>query len=133
MRKKRKKRRKNRKKGSITWLKKECDNLFSEIVRNRGFCRKSGTRKQLQCAHIVSRSYKVTRWNLDNAFCLSKNWHAYFTWRPLEWEMFVIQQIGRKKYEDLKKLALTHLNLNYKKRTKEDYEKLYEELKKQID
>jgi len=127
------KRRKKRKKREISLLRDKCDILFSKIVRSRGFCRKCGTRKQLQCAHIVSRSYKVTKWNLDNAFCLCKSCHTYFTWRPLEWDIFVIQQIGKKKYEDLKKLALTHLNLNYKKRTKEGYEKLYEELKKQLD
>lgn len=97
-----------------------CDILFSQIVRTAGKCFKCNRTTGLQCAHIVSRSYHATRWDLDNAVCLCNGCHVYYTHHPLEWEVFICIKIGKDEYDQLKKRAL-----NY---SKPDYAALYEQL-----
>lgn len=79
----------------------------------------------LQWAHIVSRQYRNTRWLLSNAMCLCQACHYYYTNRPLEWEMFVIECIGEDVYANLKREALAAPR--YK--TTKDLEELLEEMK----
>jgi hypothetical protein len=84
------------------------DKLFSLVVRKRGAC-EAGQIKcagPLQCAHIVSRSYRSTRWAEDNAFALCAAAHTYFTHHPLEWEVFVETAIGCENYSQIKRRAL---------------------------
>lgn len=76
--------------------------LHSKIVRARGACENCGTTQNLQCAHIVSRRYSVTRTLEDNAFCLCAGCHMHFTEWPLEFAAFVVEKIGEKKYHDLR-------------------------------
>ena len=111
------------KKINKTRLKRQADTLFARIVRQDGACRKCGKTTQLQCAHIISRSYHSTRWSLDNAMCLCQGCHMYFTHHPVEWEIFVLKCIGEEAYKDLKKRALKY-NTNI------DYEKIISELEK---
>lgn len=96
-------------------LAKEADRLFSLKIREDGACRKCGKTTNLQCSHIVSRSYHATRWDLDNAQCLCSGCHIYFTHHPIEFEKFVVSCIGVEAYLDLKKRALNYA-------TKIDYE-----------
>lgn len=76
------------------WMKK-ADVLFSKVVRLRdGRCMAAGTdttecRGVLQCAHIISRSYKSIRCDLDNAVALCQAHHTLYTHRPLEWREWV--------------------------------------------
>ena len=52
---------------------KKCDILFSKLVRAIGHCefqQFGGCSSQLQCAHLVSRRHRATRWEPDNAICL---------------------------------------------------------------
>lgn len=64
---------------------KEADKLFSELVRRKGMCEKCGSVKNLQCAHVISRTNKHLRWNRDNALCLCLRCHLYWAHRsPLE-------------------------------------------------
>lgn len=102
----------------------KCDALFSKIVRRVGFCIETKVKYNLQCAHIVSRSYHATAWDLDNAVCLFKNRHCYYTHHPVEWENFVNETIGEEKHKELKKRAL-----NYKAMKLSDYKELYARLK----
>jgi len=82
------------------------DVLFSEIVRSAGRCRRCGRTDSLQCAHVVSRRYHGVRWDFDNAFSLCARCHMYFTYRPLEWDGYVVSQIGEDRYRAIKKRAM---------------------------
>lgn len=73
-----------------THLMRKADQAFSRYIRERdGACQRCAERDGLQCAHIVSRRYRVTRWDEDNAMALCMRCHVYFTHRPLEWENFI--------------------------------------------
>ncbi len=103
-------------------LVKQAEDLFAAVVRSKGYCEACGTSKMLQCAHIWTRGYKQIAFNLDNALCLCKGHHRYFTDRPIEWESFVIYMIGEKKFASLREKAVQY----YKKI---DYEFIIEGLK----
>jgi|SRR3990167_9726670 len=109
---------------SKKWYRDECDKLFSLIVRSRG-CEETGVSNvgRLNCCHIMPRGYLATRWDLDNAVCLTWGRHRWYTSRPLEWEDFVVGKIGRKKYNELKHRARAGI-----KRSLEDYQELYDKL-----
>lgn len=88
-------------------LEKRADQVFSLWIRNRdGKCRGCGTTKHLQCAHIVSRRYRAVRWTPSNAVALCRGCHMFFTMRPLEWDVWVVKNIGATVYAGLKKQAL---------------------------
>ena|SRR3990167_473912 len=108
-----------------TYWKQKCDELFSEIIRLRAKekCEETNDSYRPNCAHIVSRGYLATRWDLDNAICLAWNRHRYYTDRPLEWEKFIISKIGKVKWQQLKDRALY-----YKTWTLEELKELYEKL-----
>lgn len=88
------------------------DALFSKIVRHSGACLAATVEPShecagpLQCAHIVGRAYRSTRWAEDNAFSLCAGAHVYFTHHPLEFEGFVTMRIGDDAYAALKRRAL---------------------------
>jgi len=109
------------KKPSKSKLKRQADRLFSLIIRSRGRCQKCGTVEKLQCAHVVSRRYAGTRWNELNAFCLCSGDHMYFTYRPLEWDEWCINEMGQETWSRLRWEAL--------KVTKPDYPMLVESLR----
>ena len=107
------------------YWKNKCDLLFAGIIRERaGKCEETGSKYLPQCAHLISRSYRATRWDFDNAICLSAARHRYYTDRPLEWEKFIEDKMGRARFEMLKTRAL-----EYKTWTLEELKILYEELK----
>ena len=69
----------------------------------------------LQCAHIITRGYKQIAFDLDNAMCLCRSHHVYFTHRPIEWESFVIYMIGEKKFASLRQKAVQyHKKIDHK-------------------
>ena len=83
----------------------QADKLFSLIVRASGVCAYhsaesavdpwgGGCKGSLQCAHIISRSYRSVRWDERNAMPLCAGAHVYFTHHPLEWERFVLNYSG---------------------------------------
>jgi len=96
------------------WMKR-ADKLFSQYIRNRdGRCRNCGTFERLQCAHIISRSYKAIRVDPDNAVALCQACHVRFTHRPLEWRLWVEEEFpGR--YEQLRAKALTYERVDWKR------------------
>jgi hypothetical protein len=108
------------------------DKLASELCRLRGHCEaedkcrsnkkeSSSAARRLTWAHIISRKYLLTRWSLDNCFCLCWGCHWYYTNHPLEWEEFVISKIGENKLMELKRRA--------RENKKPDYELIAYELK----
>src|SRR4029079_18440964 len=88
------------------------DKLYSKIIRSRGPCiayRGSpvgfSCGGNLQCAHVVSRTYRATRWRTDDppgAVPLCGAHHVWFTHHPLEWIDFMGEH-----YVAIRKLALT--------------------------
>lgn len=79
------------------------DREFSLFIRERDrVCQRCGKDRNLQCAHIVSRTYRKTRWDPDNAMALCFGCHKTFTHWPLEWEAFVITRMGEEGYRELK-------------------------------
>lgn len=97
------------------WMKK-ADALFSKIVKERdGQCMACGATEFLQCAHIITRSYKAIRCHLDNAVALCRSCHVSFTHRPLEWQEWVEAQFpGR--WDRLRKEALAYGRVDWKAR-----------------
>jgi hypothetical protein len=92
-------------------LEKELDKLFSKAVIARdGKCVVSGSDYRLSDQHIRSRRHTITRWNLENGICLS--WRVHFLQKANP-ELFhdkIIECIGQKEYDRLKKLS----NMTYK-------------------
>lgn len=70
---------------------KKADTAFGVWVRSRGVCEsdRPSHAGNLQCAHIISRSYKATRTDERNALCLCQGCHLYYTNHPLEWRVFI--------------------------------------------
>ena len=59
----------------------------------------------MQGAHIVSRAYRATRWDLDNGLCLCREHHIFFTFHPVEFEEFLVGYIGEEYLARLKQRA----------------------------
>jgi predicted restriction endonuclease len=85
-----------------TSLRRKLDKLCSEIVRARGRCVRCGSKKSLQTAHIFSRTYNATRWDLDNLLCLCASCHWFFHKNPLFLGEYVKDLYSEDKYELLK-------------------------------
>jgi len=104
----------------------KCDTIFSELVKIRGNwkCIETGAKDELQAAHIVSREYKNTRWDFDNAVVLRSGRHIWYTNHPIEWKLFINKTFGDGYYE-----AMEHRALIIKKWSTQDLKDLYVELK----
>ena len=65
-----------------------CDRLFADLVKTRDdwTCRACGSVERIQCAHLVSRRYRTTRWQAVNAVALCCRCHMRWTHDPLGWE-----------------------------------------------
>jgi 5-methylcytosine-specific restriction endonuclease McrA len=93
----------------------KADVLFSKAIKDRdGGCVAEAPHKgQLQCAHIISRSYKSIRTNPDNAVTLCQSHHVYYTHRPLEWQEWVEDRFpGR--WDELKQQALSYERVDWR-------------------
>lgn len=105
------------------------DKLCGYLVRSRGRCEINDENSSkyhksiqvLQWGHILTRSYLQIRWRLDNAFCICKAHHVYYTYRPIEWGAYLVSVLGVQKYEELKRDAQTYKKI--------DYDKIYDYLK----
>ena len=101
-------RRKNLKK---KWTGKEWKIARETFIKERGGkCEWCGSTERLTVHHIRSRRHSITRWNLENGICLS--WRVHFLQKANP-ELFhdkIIECIGQKEYDRLKKLS----NMTYK-------------------
>lgn len=85
----------------------QLDELFARKVKERDgwTCRLCHSRQSPQCAHLLSRMYAATRWDLDNAWTLCQRCHYRWTKRPAEWTMLLENKLGRDEYERLRARA----------------------------
>ncbi len=84
------------------------DRYFSLLIRatkGANGCQACGKNTDLQCAHVLSRSFAVTRCMTENAFALCGSCHWLFTNNALEWGAFIERTIGIDAYHELWELA----------------------------
>ncbi len=90
-------------KASKTTLRRKLDKLCGEIVRARGRCVRCNRKKQLQTAHIFSRTYNATRWDIENnLLCLCATCHWFFHKNPVYFTAYVRGLLGEERYALLK-------------------------------
>lgn len=65
------------------------DTLWGKIIRSSGYCRRCGRTNNLQAAHIVSRRWKQTRWDVDNGICLCINCHNWGHANPKQFDNWI--------------------------------------------
>ncbi len=101
-------------------IRNKLDDIVGQIVRSKGKCERCKSRSQLQCCHINSRKYNLTRWDLDNLLCLCATCHSHFHDHPLELGDFVKKVKGEIIWENLQevyksqtKYALDDLIIKY--------------------
>ena len=94
-----------KKKPNLKGKKKQADQVFSLIIRSVGKCANCDSTYRLQCAHIISRGYLNLRWDIRNAVCLCSSCHIFYTFRPLEWDDWVNERIGKDVHDGLKREA----------------------------
>lgn len=99
--------------GKRTTLRKRADALWSEIVRSRGACEAAGLTSVrcggvLQAAHGFPRTYYATRWVVLNGFCICAGHHRWFTSKPIEWTVFMLERLGQHPFEELRRIALAN-------------------------
>ena len=83
------------------------DKIFHKLIRDRdGCCVRCQSTLAIQCAHIVSRFYRRTRWDECNAMALCRGCHMFFTFRPIEWRRWVNKMFGDSFYEKMEEKAL---------------------------
>jgi len=80
--------------------------LHSQIIRSKGFCERCGRTENLQCAHIIRRTYSATRTDLSNAWVLCAKCHFHIDTNPDEFMVFVNDTVGMEKFSELKAKAL---------------------------
>jgi hypothetical protein len=66
------------------------------MIRESGPCFAVGYRflcsEALQCAHIITRARRPTRWSSDNAVPLCGGHHVWFTHNPEAWRSFIVDK-----------------------------------------
>lgn len=101
------------KKPSKTTIKRKADRLFSEYVRSKGYCEWCEKRTDgLECAHIFSRRFLVTRWEPINALSLCHACHRKWHDKPVEAVEWVKEYLGEDVYEELRYIAKNKVNKN---------------------
>lgn len=90
----------------------KADRLFSQVIRQHGRCESCQRRENLQCAHIISRRFNLTRCDTRNAFCLCARCHMYYTDHPVEFAEFVMGSWAGTHYD-----ALRHKSQSVKTKT----------------
>lgn len=106
------------------WLRKQCDALFSKLIREKGFCEKCGnTDYKLDCAHVIPRGNKTLRFDPMNALSLCHRCHRFWAHsNPLEFTAWY-----KEKYPSRYVYLMEYKNI-FTKRTVSDYQELLKNL-----
>lgn len=92
---------------------KDLDEMFARIVRAPGKCWHCGGFTAIQCAHLLSRSYRSVRWDEENAVPLCRSCHVRYTHRPVEWHLVLERRFGREQMDRLRHRAIQYDKPNY--------------------
>lgn len=94
-------------------IKKKCDVLVSTLVRKQGLCDRCGSTKNLQAAHIISRTYMATRFDLENLLCLCAGCHLYWWHKePIEAARWLEEKYpGRYDRLNVKRQAISKIDI----------------------
>ena len=110
-------------KASRKTLKRNADKLFSAYIRSKGFCEWCGKQDDtLQCSHIFSRRFLVTRWLPLNANCLCAGCHFKWHQKPIEGVEWIKEYLGEDVYDELRRIAKQSVE-------KQDFQQIVEDLK----
>ena len=85
-------------------LEERADKLFRDHVKARdGRCLMASFAcwGELECAHIIRRSFKATRWEPINAVTLCSEHHRWYTEHPLAWTAWATEHLGPDTYAAL--------------------------------
>lgn len=109
--------------------KKILDILWSKYIRERDkICRKCKKAPASQAAHIFGRGNLTTRWLPANGLGMCYYCHIIWAHRePVEFTLWVKEQIGERNFNDLRIKALTIYDSSG---LKADFEKIKETLEK---
>jgi hypothetical protein len=79
------------KKPSLTTLDNKATALASKAIRTIGYCEACGLKDypKLQCSHVISRTYKKTKYDPRNTQCLCASCHGKYTKEPLMFAQYV--------------------------------------------
>lgn len=82
----------------------QADIWFSKAVRHRDghTCQSCSKGPTVECAHIIGRANKSTRWDLDNAVSLCHYCHRYYTANPIDFYDFIEALYGYERLDDLR-------------------------------
>lgn len=120
-----------RKQASNSWLNKQLDKLWSQAVRQKGYCELCGRKPPevvLHAHHIFSRRHFSTRWDVNNGLALCNGCHLYKAHKDIqEFADFVRWKYGAEYIDELRKKAHTTADF-----TKEDKLQMIEKLKKRL-
>jgi len=91
-------------------LKKDCDELWSKIVKYRAGNKSeySGKNESLNAHHIFGKSNYRLRYELDNGICLTKGEHFYIAHvqgKKHLVEKLVKKKLGKKRYQELEAMC----------------------------
>jgi|SRR3990167_1318215 len=92
------------------------DKLFRELIRTKykSLCVICHSTYSPQTAHLISRRYYNTRWDLTNAVILCSKHHMKYTHDPLGWEEWCETWLGKDEWQALKAKARQYGKTNYK-------------------
>ena len=114
-----------------TSLRKECDKLWSLIVRAKVACEVCGSPYYLNAHHIVGRSIYILRFDLRNGACLCVGHHKWNNLSAHENSPWFTKWMQQNRPDDLdyinsKSEIIAHYTLS-------DYEQIYQRLKEAYD
>jgi hypothetical protein len=93
-------------------LKGKATKLHAEVVRARGRCEGCGSTENLQCCHILTRSFAATRTDEGNALCGCAACHRRWTQNPLLFGDFVRAYLGPEHLERIQAKAYAGVKAN---------------------
>lgn len=88
-------------------LVRQCDKLWSDLVRGKGYCvlgiesPAHVCKGAIQAMHGLSRRYQGTRWELVNGFPGCQAAHFYWTKEPMAWTRWLIERWGLSFYDQM--------------------------------
>lgn len=118
-----------RKQATDSWLNKQLDKLWSQAVRQKGYCELCGRKPPevvLHAHHIFSRRHYSTRWDIRNGLALCNGCHLYKAHKDIqEFSDWVQSKYGVEYIDEIRQKA--HTTADY---TKEEKLEMIENLKK---